>query len=185
MTKTPRILGTLSIVFGALIAFWSPLTLLIGPLMKRMSSLVATVPHQPGGPDPAISLGASEAMLEAQHGYLVASAIVMTVMSVALIVIGVGLVKRRAWSRKVAIGWSVLALLIVVGQTVASIAWLQPTVMEVQRAYYEAHAAKLPFQMPPTAAAGTGVLGALFNAAFPTVLLALLGRRRAAADFTS
>jgi hypothetical protein len=184
MRKTPKVLGTLSIVFGALVACWSPLSLLLGSFMKGMMAAVAKMPQPAGGPDPSLSLGATEAILNAQRGFTIGSAIVMTLMSVALIVIGVGLVKRRPWSRRAAISWSLVALVIVVAQSVTMIAWVQPMTMQVQRAYYEAHGAKVPFELPRAAAAGSGMLGALFNAAFPTVMLVLLGRRSAAADFT-
>src|SRR2546421_261572 len=126
MSKAPRVLGTLAIIFGAIIAAWSPLSFFVGSLMKGMSSLMSALPQKPGMRDPALDFGAAQAILDAQHGYTQLSAIVMTLMSVALIVIGVGLIKGRAWARKGALGWSVLGLVILTAQCIAFFAWLQP-----------------------------------------------------------
>src|SRR6478609_338379 len=102
MSKAPRVLGTLSIIFGTLTAAWSPLYLLMVPLMRRMSPLLAA---RPGVRDPNVFLGASQAVLDAEDPYMRPLAIVMTLLSLALIVIGVGLLRRRQWARIGAIVW--------------------------------------------------------------------------------
>jgi hypothetical protein len=185
MSKAPKVLGTLSIIFGSLIAAWSPFSLVMGTVMKGMTSMVEALPRQPGMRDPAVDFGAAQAMLDSQQGYLRVTVTVMTLMSVALIVVGVGLIRRRAWARKAALGWSVLGLVILLGQSIAFFAWLQPLSEHVRQAFYDAHNAAPP---PGVSAAATGT-GAVFSwliyASFPIVMLALLGRRRAAADFTS
>jgi hypothetical protein len=185
MSKAPKVLGTLSIVFGGLITAWSPLALFMGPLLKGMSSMVSAMPHQPGMRDPALDLGAAEAMLEAQQGYLRVTAAIMTVLSVALIVVGVGLLKRRESARKGAFAWSVLGLIALTVNSIVAVTWLQPMTEHVRLAYYEAHQATPPLTLGSSGSATGVILGWLFYAAFPIVLMAVLGRRAVAAEFTS
>jgi hypothetical protein len=183
MTKAPKVLGTLSIVFGALIAAWSPLSLFMRSFMKSMTSLVSAMPRQPGMRDPTIDMGAAQAIVEAQGSYVIVSSLVMLVMSVALIVIGIGLVKRRAWARRAAIAWSVVGLLILAAQCTAFFVHYQPLSEQVRDAYYRAHDVPPPPNVSSGASAVGAVTGWLIYASFPIVLLAMLGKRAAAAAF--
>src|SRR5579863_2541951 len=118
MSKAPKVLGTLSIVFGSLVAAWSPLSLAMQSFMKSMSGAMESLPRAPGAPDPALTFGASEAMLQAQHGYLVGVTIMYIGMSVWLIVAGVGLLKRKPAGRASSLLWAKVALAIIVAQIV-------------------------------------------------------------------
>jgi hypothetical protein len=183
MRKTPRTLGTLSITFGAVVAIFSPLSLLMGAFVRGMGNLTSALPKQPGMRDPAIDFGAAQAIFEAQGGYMKVNALVMTAMSIALVVIGVGLLKRRRWSRAAALGWSGLALAFLLAQSIAFFTWLQPTMNAVRDAYYQAHDVPPPPQLQQAAGSVGAVLGWMFYAAYPLVMLVLLGRKSAAEDF--
>ena len=185
MSKAPKVLGTLSIIFGSLIAAWSPLSLFARSFMGGMQTMVKSLPVRPGMRDPSVDLGAAVAIFDSQAGYMRFSAMVMTLMSIALIVVGVGLLKRRVWGRKAAIGWSVLGLLVLAAQCTAFFAWLQPLSDQVRNNYYLAHNTTPPPNLSAAATGTTAVIVWLFYASFPVVLLALLGRRSAAEDFTA
>jgi hypothetical protein len=148
-------------------------------LMKGMASL----PHT-GQNDALVHFGAAQAIVDAGQGYTRLATVMYVLMSLALIVIGVGLLKRREWARKGALGWSGLGLVIVTAQCIAHFAWLAPKYERVRIAYYAAHNVAAPPQSSILGGVGV-VFGLLIYAAFPIVMLALLGRRRAAADFTS
>lgn len=185
MSKAPKVLGTLSIVFGSLVAAWSPLSLLTKSLMNGMQGMVKNLPVQPGMRDPNLDFGAAVAIMQAQAGYMRFLALVMTLMSIALIVVGVGLVKRRAWGRQGAIAWSVLALVLVAVQCTAYFTWLRPMFAQVRDSYYQAHNASPPPNLSAGMRDASAAFGWLLYASFPLVLLSLLGRRSAAEDFTA
>lgn len=183
MRKTPVTLGVLSITFGALTALGSVFTFFLGPMFEKLFSFTRAI--APQSPLQTAQMEAAEAVLKAQNPYTQASAAVYVVMSVALIVIGIGLYKRRPWARRGAIGWAALALVELVGNGVFSFVWFQPHLREVQRAVYAAHGLAMPFGTSPAFTGGTVLFSLFIYAAFPTVLLALLGRPSAAADFVS
>ena len=185
MTKTPKVMGTLSIVFGSLTAAWSPLSLFMRSFMKGMSSFVSAMPRQPGMRDPAIDMGAAQAMLDAQGGYVAMNAIAFTLMSVALIVVGIGLVKRRQWARQAAIGWSIAALVLLVVQCIAYFTHFQAVWMHARDTYYAAHDVPPPPTLSTQAQSFTAVISWMLYAIFPTVMLVLMRKRSAAADYVA
>jgi multisubunit Na+/H+ antiporter MnhG subunit len=181
MRRTPVILGTLSITFGSLTAAWSLFGFFVGSMFGKMTELTRSLPNHAGQAD--AHLEAAAEVMRAQDFYMRVNAAVFLVMSAALVVIGVGLYRRRPWARRAAIGWAVVGLLVLVAHTIVSFAYVQPHALEVQHAVYAAHGLPDPPQLPSGAQGAAVVLSQLFYVPFPIVLLALLGRRSASGDF--
>jgi hypothetical protein len=185
MSKAPKVLGILSIVFGGLCAAWAPLGLMMKSFMNGVGQMANTLPHTPGMRDPQLDFGAARAMLDAQWPYVVGSSIMYFTMSIALVIVGAGLLKRKQWGRKLAIGWSALALVIIVVQFALMTFYLIPVQDAARNAFYAAHnAGPPPFDAQKAGQAG-GVFGLLFYAAYPIVLWAMLGKRQMEAEFTA
>ncbi|MDB4970706.1 MAG: hypothetical protein JWN44_6395 [Myxococcales bacterium] len=181
MRKTPVVLGTLSVIFGSLVGAWSLLAFFIGPMMHKLADVTKNLPGQ--GELQAAQMEVATKQLEGQHGYMMASATVFLIMSALLAVIGVGLYRRRAWSRRAALYWSVVGLVELVANIVFQVTWLQPRQRAIQDAVYATHNVVPPFQLGSGAQTGMLAAGMLLYAAFPVVLLILLGRRSAEHDF--
>jgi hypothetical protein len=185
MSKAPKILGILSIIFGGLVAAWSPLSFFLKSMMKGLTQMASTMPHAPGMRDPMIDLQAAEAVVDAMYGYAVAVAIMYFVMSMTLVVAGAGLLKRKTWGRKLAIGWAALALVIIVAQLVSHFAYVAPLQDSVRQAFYAAHHALPPPGDPGKMGQIMVVPGLLFYAVYPVVLLLILCRRGMADELTA
>jgi hypothetical protein len=181
MRKTPVVLGVLSIIFGTLTGGCCLLAPLIGPMFAKLSELTRNVAVQ--SELQRAQMEAATAALTAQAGYMMVTSTVLGVMSIALIVIGVGLYRRRPWARRAAVWWSLVGLLLIVVNYVYAIGWLQPHQREVQDAIYAAHGVTPRFQMARQSEIVASLFGVLFYAVYPIVLLALLRRRSAVNDF--
>ena len=97
MRKTPVVLGVLSIIFGSLLAVMSLLTLAVGPLFSKLSQLTANLPGQ--GELQRAQLEAADASFASMAGYMKVSSLFFLIMSVALVIIGVGST-AGAWARR-------------------------------------------------------------------------------------
>ncbi len=191
MRKTPVTLGVLAIVFGSIVALYDGarlgLTALVGSFNKSFAAALANGPREPGAPDPAVVMTKVEEIQKQLAPYTMTLLAAMVVFSVALIVIGVGLYKRRAWARSAALGWSVLGLLYLAADTIVQLTILLPRTQAAMREMFASmpDAAKTGpiMQVVGGAQSGVVVLMALVLAVFPVLLLILLGRRSAAADF--
>ena len=86
MRKTPLVLGALSIVFGVITA-------------ALMTFAVLAAPPSDAG--------------SAEGRYQVMSTSTFAVLSLLLIVVGVGLARRKRWSRVAGIAWALAALAVV------------------------------------------------------------------------
>jgi hypothetical protein len=179
-------------VFGGLIGAASAVGLLFSGLgssfFGNLGALAKTAPHQPGQPDPTVVFGRMATLMKELAPYTNAITAGKLLLSIALIVIGYGLYTRVRWSRSGAIAWSVLALLFLAVELVLRIGIIQPRTNEVMKEI---------LTTTPNAAAGAAMMQAIGSrqsvitvivnvilfAPFPIVLLALCGRRSAAADF--
>ncbi|MCU1281187.1 MAG: hypothetical protein JWM53_4733 [bacterium] len=181
MRKTPVVLGVLSIIFGSVTAVLSLLTLFIGPFFSKLSQFTANLPGQSEAQ--RAQMEAADASFAALAGYMKVSSAAFLIMSVALVIVGVGLYRRRAWARRAAVAWSLAGIVMVVVNFVFSVAWMQPHQREVQHAIYAAHGVTPPFELGAGSQTALVFFSTLMYCAFPTVLLALVGRRSAVNDF--
>jgi hypothetical protein len=187
MRKTPTTLGVLSMVFGSLCLLYSLVGLAFATLgASFMSSLAAqakTMPARAGQPDPSLMFNRLQELTKELAPYNDALLLGKIVFSAALIVIGYGLYKRRRWGRSGALAWSGLGLLYLAAEAIVRTGFIQPRVEAVMKEMM-ANAPNLGGAgMMPAIGATTTVLAVLFYAPYPLVLLALCGRRSAAADF--
>lgn len=181
MRKTPVVLGVLSIIFGAVTGVLSLLSVFIGPMFAKLGEITANLPGQTELQ--RAQLQASQESFAALSSYIAVSSAVYLAMSVALVVVGVGLYRRRAWARRAAVVWSLVGFLLIVSNFVFTVGWMQPHQREMQHAAYAAHGVTPPFELGAGAQTAMTFFGALLYAAFPAVMLALIGRRSAVNDF--
>lgn len=183
MRKTPVTLGVLSITFGALMAVGSASSLLLGPLFDKLSAFSRTLPGQTE--TARAQMEAAQALMRAEQGYTDVRSLVFVLMSIVLIVIGIGLYRRRAWARRAAIGWGAAALGVLVVDAALYFGWLHGHMLAVENAVYAAHGLATPAALPRAAQSAGFVFGLLLDAVYPLVLIALCGRASAANDFVS
>jgi hypothetical protein len=191
MRETPRTLGVLSMIFGSMIAIWSlagvALAGFSGTVVNHIAA-VGALAQKPGQPD-MVQLTARLQPLMAQLApYTYGLLLARTLFSVALILVGFGLYQRRRWARSGALGWATLALVWLAVDLTINVGIIQPRSMAmVQQVLAELpNSAELLSRMAAMTGKQAGVvifLHLLVYAPFPMVLLALNGRRSAAADF--
>src|SRR3954471_14675219 len=116
MRKAPVVLGVLSIVFGSLIGTLCRLSGFMGPFFKRMAALTETLPGQTELQ--RAQMEAATSSFDSMSGYMTVTSSVLGVMSVALVVLGVGMYRRRAWARRVAVVWALVAIALTVVNTI-------------------------------------------------------------------
>jgi hypothetical protein len=111
-STAPRTLGTLSIVFGAIVTCFSTFNLVFGKALAGM---------QPSGQREMMERFSAEV-----HGWSMAVSAVMTAMSLALLFIGI---RQRAYKRsavRASVVWGVVALLLLVGQVFVQLGVMLP-----------------------------------------------------------
>lgn len=194
MRKTPLTLGVLSIIFGSLVTLLSAFNLVVNStdmgtsILSSVGQLAASAPRRAGQPDPAAMMARVSAVVHEVKPYTTALTGGKLLLSIALIIIGVGLYKRQRWARSGAIGWGALALLFLAGEIMVNVGIIQPRMNAAMQEMFAASANGAPaaamMKAMGGAQSGMAVVGGLlFWAPFPVVLLALCGRRSAAADF--
>jgi hypothetical protein len=187
MRKTPTTLGVLSMVFGGLVALYSLVGLAFSTLgasfMNDLASHSKSLPAKPGQPDPTVMFSHMQELNRQLAPYTDALALSKVVFSLALVIIGWGLYKRRRWGRSGAIAWGALALVELAAEAIVRLGYIQPRVEAAMTAAMASLPNPAAAQMMSTIGATGIVLGVFFYAPFPLVLLALCGRRSAAADF--
>jgi hypothetical protein len=191
MRKTPVTLGVLGIIFGAFVTLYDggrlALTAMAGSLNKTLGAAMSSTPRAPGAPDPAVMMERSQALAKQLQPYTMSLMAIMVLFSVALILIGIGLYKRRSAARSAALGWSVLGLLYLAADAIVHFTIILPRVRvmldETFAAMPNGRAMAPMMQVVGGAQSGFVVLGEVCLAVFPIVLIILLGRRSAAGDF--
>jgi hypothetical protein len=182
MRKTPVVLGVLSIIFGSLHAVWGLGMLFMGSLFQRLGELTANLPGQTELH--RAQLEASNEWFAQIDWYVKLCGAISLVMSSALVVVGIGLYRRRAWARHATVIWAIVGIAVVVINTIFAFAWLLPHQREIQAAVFARHGVTPEFDIGAGAAqAAVKIFSLLLHSAFPTVLLALIGRRSASRDF--
>jgi hypothetical protein len=111
--------GILALVFGPIV--------IIADIIDLVSQGMAGMGMGAGGP---AAFGAIFATIQTEQQamapFLVARDIVMALMSVALIIFGIGLVGRREWGRRGAVIWSFVAFAVLVARVVLWEVAVQP-----------------------------------------------------------
>ena len=191
MRKTPVTLGVLAIIFGSVVALYDGARLLLtsaaSSLNKTFATAMANAPRKPGDPDPTVMLERAQSLQKELMPYTTTLMALMVLFSIALIVVGVGMYRRRVWARSAALGWSVLGLLYLAADTIVNLTVVLPKTQTMMRETL----ASLPngdksgamMQVMGGAQTGVVVLMAVVLAVFPMLLIILVGRRSAANDF--
>src|SRR5438045_453296 len=109
MRKTPVVLGILSIVFGGLVILWSGFSMLSQRWTRDVMQGMQ-LPHRPGQPDPAELMRRLAAETEKLQPILYTESGGMIALSLVLVVVGLGLYRRQAWSRRAALIWAGAAI---------------------------------------------------------------------------
>jgi hypothetical protein len=189
MRKTPVTLGVLSMVFGGLVAVFTGFSLAFSSLgssfLGSLGSLAANAPRKPGEPDPTVLFSRMSELMKELAPYTNALLGGKLILSLALIAIGWGLYKRQRWGRSGAIAWGGLALLFLAGELIIQLGVIQPRTDAVMREIYAGmpNGAAMMQAMGGMRSTMTVIFSLIFYAPYPIILLALCGRRSAAADF--
>lgn len=101
VTRVPRTLGILSIVFASLILFGS----LFGLVGLLVSILASHAPPPTRPEDAAVLTGVSR-----MYGAMGGISALLSVMSAALLALGIGQLRYRAWAAVWSVRWSIVAL---------------------------------------------------------------------------
>src|SRR5262245_29896790 len=126
---------------------------------------------------------AAQAAFQAGENFLRVNSALYVLASAALIIIGVGLRRRQRWARRAALIWSLLGLVFLLVSTLATIKVLQPRQREARLAVYAAHDVSPPADFASALGTAALLFSSLLYAAYPVVLMVLLGRSSALSDF--
>jgi hypothetical protein len=153
----PQTLGTLSIVFGAVVAGFSLLGLL------GVSQSLATMTN------PKANADIVRDYLDAIRTPTMIQSFVFVAMSTWLLVLGVGQRRYRRWAARQSVLWAAIALVVLVGVVITNIVVLGPAAQrmmdETMRASHLPHAIGAMTRW-------LGLLGIVFYVPWPIILLA-------------
>lgn len=159
----PRTLGTLSIIFGAIVAAFSFFGAIGGAGMAGMMTNMMK-----GLPGNADFSGVMEDYLHAIRTPSLIQGLVFVGMSIWLIVLGVGQRRYRAWAARQSVLWSVVALVVLVGAMVMYLTVIGPAAERMMEAIASHSDAPNPLGSF-TSFAGLG--GMIFYAPYPIILI--------------
>lgn len=182
MRKTPVVMGVLSMVFGGITALITLVSLASAPFSKKMLSDMgdgfARAPHKEGMPDMKQAFASMAKVTEELKLYTYLTSFVMLAFSIALIVVGWLLYKRRAQARPFTIAWATGALVYLPVQIYVQVKIILPRTMEVtkQMVASDAAASSMMQVLGDWQGPLTVVVDLLCYAPFPLLLLWLIGR---------
>ncbi|MBI5544299.1 MAG: hypothetical protein HY901_10445 [Deltaproteobacteria bacterium] len=190
MRNAPKVLGILSICLGSLASLTSLVGLFGHGLTRSGLSLFGEfldrMPRQHGQPRPGQMMERTVEAMDAVRPYQMAISGTLLALSLAVIVIGVGLLRRQAWARRAAIVWGVLAIAFIPVMTWIQAGVIQPrTQQAVSSVMPDGPAEGFMRTMGQLQVAFTAVGTLTFWLPFPVVMLALLGRKSARKDFSA
>jgi hypothetical protein len=175
VTRVPRTLGTLSIVFASVVLFFS----LFGLIGLVVPILVAHAPPSSRPEDAAIVAGVSR-----MYGAMGGISALLAVMSGALLALGIGQRRYRKWAAVWGVRWAVVAL-----GAVVIMAWTMATMFSSSMFDMMAasnHAAAAPAHDVGRAIGMVyAVMMVMLYAPYPIVMLVLLTRRHVRAAMTA
>jgi hypothetical protein len=153
----------LSIIFGAVVAGKSFLAVIGGSAGMGMMTFTASGP--PG--DPHVT--ALEHYLHAIQIPSLLQSLVLLLMSVWLILLGVGQRRYRAWAARQSVLWGVIGLAVMVGMVALYLAVIGPATGRMMEETMQQTDAPNLFG---SIARWTGIAGLLFYAPYPIILIA-------------
>ncbi len=182
MRKTPVVLGVISIIFGALTSVLCLLDPLVTAATERLHAVNERMLRH-GSELRRVEHEAMRAGFDVMRGYETASTLVYGIMAVALIVVGIGLYRRRPWARRATMAWAIVGLGVALAFCAYAIGWLQPQRVQAELAVYATHGITPPAHLNVARWRAITLFGFASQIAYPIVLMALIGRRSAARDF--
>ena len=163
----PTVIGTISIVLGAMGllcygcgAIWE----MLGPLLANV------VPPEVLGPQPqGVFLV-----------YWIASHCVALLLSLWLLVAGIGIAQRRAWSRTASIGWAITKMAVAGGDTVLGFVFISDIAAQFSESWSggQQQTPQLPEGVAEVVMAVMIIAGFFFALIWPVFLLIWFARRR-------
>ncbi len=167
----PTVIGTISIVLGAM----GLLCYGCGAIGEMVGLLLANVaPPEVLGPQPqGVFLV-----------YWIASHCVALLLSLGLLVAGIGIAQRRAWSRPVSIGWAITKMVVTVGGTVLGFVFISDIAAHVSESWSggQQQTSQPPEAVVEVVMAIMIIAGFFFALIWPVFLLIWLARRRVRAE---
>lgn len=115
-TSAAKIFGLVSIVLGAVYGMWAAVGVLQAAMMSRMTG---APPFAPGDAEAQALSESSHRLMEISARLELVQGSVMLLMNVVLVVAGVLLLQHRDAGRRILIGWSIAALLVLLGRAAA------------------------------------------------------------------
>jgi len=188
MRKTPVVLGVLVMVFGGVQVLMSGVGLLGQPLSKQMiesmGKTFSRLPRQPGQPDVSDAFARLGKLSEELKLYTYLTGFAMLVLSIALIVVGYLLYKRRAQARPFTVAWAIAALAYLPVQVWVHVKVILPRSMEITKHMLarDPNASGIMDTVSAWQPIGTVIYYAVVYAPFPLLLLWLIGRGSAKND---
>jgi hypothetical protein len=121
--------------------------------------------------------------------FAIGSAVVGLILSIILIIAGIGLLKLRPWARNLCIFYGVVAILVQIGELLFRILYMGPATEEWQRNFVAHHGqirpqANNPFASNPAANSVLEVAGTIFGMAYAIALLVVMFLPRVSAAFS-
>jgi hypothetical protein len=175
VSSAPKVFGVLSIVFSSLTLLWGLLTSFMVVIPWVIGSLEKGVPNKDAQGEAIIG------PLKAVYGGMGAIGLILTVMSAALLTIGIGQIRYRRWSRVASVWWAQAALVAIVGMIAISLMVIGPGYRDM----FTAAAGQSHGDAAPDMGAFAAVFGGSFSgmfvffyAPYPILLLAFFTRER-------
>jgi hypothetical protein len=185
----PKVFGVLSIIFSSLVLLGSAFGLLAG-VATSAASMGASSGDPDKAADVAATIGLMGPMTNVYKG-IALQCLLLFVMSVLLLVIGIGQVRYRAWARRWSVTWGVAGLVSVAAMVAISMLIISPA----YGAFFDSLSRLKPQPgeaIPPSMGAmsslfgGTfAVLTVIFYAPYPALMLLFFTRDRVRASMTT
>src|ERR1043165_516940 len=189
MRRTPVVMGVLSMVFGGLQVLITGATLASQSYSKQMmggmGKAFSGMPRQEGQPDIGPMFERLARVMEDVKLYTYLTGFAMLPFSIALVIVGWMLYKRRAQSRPLTIAWAAAGLAYPPAQIWVQVKVILPRTQEVTKAMLAGTnnpASGLMDSMMGWQSIGTVVYELMLHAPFPILLLLLIGRASAKDD---
>jgi hypothetical protein len=189
MRKTPVVMGVLAMVFGGVQTLMTGVSLASAPFSKQMmggmGKAFSNVPRRPGEPDVGNMMEQLAKVTDELKLYTYLTGFGMLAFSIALIVVGYMLYKRRFQARKLTVAWAIGALIYLPIQIWVHTKVILPrtqAVTEQMMKGMDKAASDIMQSVSGMQAIGTVIFYVAFYTPFPILLLWLIGRESAKND---